>query len=167
MVETETLQRRIKLAEIVIIVVSIAIVITIGRFIYVGFNSLREYTRERRCLINQREIARVALMYLQDHNKNFPAKENFWKDINIEPEYLICPTKGTRTLNSYAFNTQLDKKPVNKIAYPSKVFITCDSDAANNLWTTPADSAKRHRGYCIYSYVDGHVRLSAADYTMK
>jgi prepilin-type processing-associated H-X9-DG protein len=66
-------------------------------------------------------------------------------------------------INYYAFNTWTEKKSIVKFPDPTAVFLTCDSDAVNNLWYSPADTANRHSGQCIYSYVDGHVSVAKDD----
>ncbi len=143
------------------LLVVIAIIAILAAILFPVFARAREKARQTTCTSNQRQIAASTQMYIQDHEESFPATASYWRAISVDPGVLICPTKGKSTTNGYAYNYLLDGVAVGTITDPTKAFMTCDSDKANNLWLDNVDSAKRHSGQCIYSYVDGHVGVTA------
>jgi prepilin-type N-terminal cleavage/methylation domain-containing protein/prepilin-type processing-associated H-X9-DG protein len=143
------------------LLVVIAIIAILAAILFPVFARAREKARQTTCSSNQRQIAASAQMYVQDHEESFPGTASFWQAIAVDPGVLVCPSKGKTTPNGYAYNYLLDALAIGTIADPTKAFITCDSDKTNNLWIDNVDSAKRHSGQCLYSYVDGHVAPTA------
>ncbi|MEI6519162.1 MAG: prepilin-type N-terminal cleavage/methylation domain-containing protein [bacterium] len=139
------------------LLVVIAIIAILAAILFPVFARAREKARQTTCSSNQRQIATSALMYCQDHDESFPATTSFWQNIAVDPGVMVCPTKGKSTPNGYAYNNLLNSKAIGTITDPTKAFISCDSDDVVNVWSVPIDSAKRHSGQCLYSFVDGHV----------
>ena len=160
-------KKKITWVEIILIIFFVVIITLI---LFPVFARAREKRPCRTCSSGQRQIAVSAMMYAQDHNEMLPAKETFWEDANLDPGVLVCPTMYDKVknhykskINCYAYNTWVANKFVGKFPDPTLVFMTCDSDSADNLWYSPADTANRHSGQCIYSYADGHVANATDD----
>ncbi|MEI6521791.1 MAG: prepilin-type N-terminal cleavage/methylation domain-containing protein, partial [bacterium] len=94
-------QRGFTLIELLVVIAIIAILAAI---LFPVFARAREKARQSTCTSNQRQIAASITMYTQDHEEILPEAATIWKDINIDANVLVCPTKGKLTTNGYGYN---------------------------------------------------------------
>lgn len=149
------------------LLVVIAIIAILAAILFPVFARAREKARQSTCVSNQRQIAATTQMYVQDHEETMPSTATVWKDLNLDPGILICPTKGKSTPNGYLYNAMMDSCSIGDILDPMNTLMTIDGvhvistaqPAANILYTTK-DIEYRHSNGVIAGYVDGHVAVS-------
>ncbi len=174
------MKRGFTLIELLVVIAIIAILAAI---LFPVFAKAREKARQTSCLNNQRQICLAATMYCQDHDEMFPTADNFWGAISLDKGVLICPTKGTKTLNGYLFNGgangfHMSGRALGEIKNPSTAMVTADG-VLNTIpagWEDPnggttlvghaiteAVDETRHGGtFCIFACLDGHVEIGTA-----
>jgi prepilin-type N-terminal cleavage/methylation domain-containing protein len=85
------------------LLVVIAIIAILAAILFPVFAKAREKARQTTCLNNQKQLATALLMYAQDHEEVLPSAETVWGDVALDKKVLICPTKGAKTANGYAY----------------------------------------------------------------
>jgi prepilin-type N-terminal cleavage/methylation domain-containing protein/prepilin-type processing-associated H-X9-DG protein len=154
---TTTQRKGFTLIELLVVIAIIAILAAI---LFPVFARAREKARQTTCTSNQRQIAASISMYVQDHEESLPLTTTIWNDIKVDPGVLICPTKGKNTTNGYVYNSRIAGVGIGTIPDPTVIMMSADgiqTSTNNNVLATQADIEKRHSGYSIISYVDGHV----------
>ncbi len=142
------------------LLVVIAIIAILAAILFPVFARAREKARQTTCTSNQRQIAASISMYVQDHEETLPLSSTVWNDIKVDPGVLICPTKGKNTTNGYVYNSRIAGTGIGSVPDPTAIMMTADgiqTSTNNNALSTQADIDKRHSGYAIVSYIDGHV----------
>ena len=76
------------------LLVVIAIIALLAAILFPVFARAREKARQSTCMSNQRQLAAGIIMYCQDHEETFPGTATIWRDINADPQILVCPTAG-------------------------------------------------------------------------
>ncbi len=150
------------------LLVVIAIIAILAAILFPVFARAREKARQSTCTSNQRQIATTITMYSQDHEEMLPAAATMWGDIKIDPNVLICPTKGKNVVNGYGYNIFAAGLSIGKIIDPGVTPLTVDStQTATGTGIYPnvaygnSDVDQRHSNEAIYSYADGHVALAS------
>lgn len=127
------------------------------------FAKAREKVRQTACLSNQRQIAMGITMEVKDSSERFPTAEEVWTITKFDPHLLQCPSNPEDMPNSYAFNGLLAGTALGSVVSPTSTIMTGDAKssakATNNVITDPIDFDKRHNGWFVASFVDGHVKL--------
>jgi prepilin-type processing-associated H-X9-DG protein len=123
----------------------------------------REKARQTTCMSSQRQIAAAIQMYAQDHKGECPSDKTVWKDLQVEPDILICPTAGRELLNAYGYNQSISNKKIISFPDPTKVIVSADCANLSNLINGPQDMDFRHSKKAIASFVDGHVNMVSQD----
>ena len=149
------------------LLVVIAIIAILAAMLFPVFGRAREKARQATCISNQRQIAAMILMYMQDNDEIFPQSTTVWTSIGLtNPGILLCPSCDTKAPNSYGYNTFLVTKALGDLNNPQQVILTADSDNASNILTdVNMDYSTRHNSSdstaaaCIVSGVDGHVEM--------
>jgi len=143
------------------LLVVIAIIAILAAILFPVFSKAREKARQTTCTSNQKQLATATMMYVQENNEIMPGTD-FWSAVDgASGKILICPTAGKKIANAYAYNANIASKGLGEIDDPTVIALTSDSEAANNIMTTPLDVTMRHTNKAIMSYVDGHVELTA------
>ncbi len=142
------------------LLVVIAIIAILAAILFPVFARAREKARQSTCISNQRQISASILMYTQDHEENLPASATIWKDLDIDPGVLVCPTKGKSYPNGYGYLASNDGISLGDISDPAATYLTADTtNTTKNLLIIDADIDKRHSGMVVCSYGDGHVSV--------
>ena len=155
------------------LLVVIAIIAILAAILFPVFARAREKARQTTCSSNQRQIAASIQMYVQDHDETFPAASTIWRDVNLDPGVLICPTLGKGTPNGYVYNNSYSGVAIGTVADPTTASLTMDGIGQNVAATgyydamyagvvyTPDQQDLRHTNKIIVSYVDGHVGVQS------
>ncbi len=147
-------QKGFTLIELLVVIAIIAILAAI---LFPVFARAREKARQTTCSSNQRQIAASAQMYCQDHEEMLPNMSTVWKDINVDPGVLNCPTKGKSMPIGYGYNSWISNKSMGELSDPTTSLLTSDCNNSSNILASSSDVDKRHSNGAIYSFVDGHV----------
>jgi prepilin-type N-terminal cleavage/methylation domain-containing protein/prepilin-type processing-associated H-X9-DG protein len=141
------------------LLVVIAIIAILAAILFPVFARAREKARQSTCTSNQRQIAATVAMYAQDHEETLPVSSTVWSDIKTDPGVLVCPTLGKSTPNGYVYSNRIAGQSLGKLDDPTLCIITGDGvkDTLNNVALKASSVDKRHSGYAICSYADGHV----------
>lgn len=123
------------------------------------FAKARQKAHIQTCVSNQRQIAAAMQMYAQDHDGMLPSDKTVWKEINVDPMILICPTADKSKPNSYGYNIGMSKANIFEISDPTNLMLTADGGNYANLLTGVGDMEFRHLKQCGVSYADGHVAM--------
>ncbi len=127
-------------------------------------HAVKESAKEdnaKTCMSNQKQLALGFLMYAQDYDEKFPPA-NRWADgttpyLKSKAVYNCPEVKEF----GYAFSTAMSRKPLSKIAEPSKERLLFDSlILKKNAYGKEKDIDKRRHaefGF-IQAFVDGHVK---------
>jgi len=137
--------------------VVIAIIAILAGIMFPVFANAKEKARQTQCASNQRQLAMAIIMYAQDRER-FPGTE-WGSDIDIPggKNLLACPDADERQQTAgYGMNAYLHGLKQDIIQRPQMVVCTCD---ATDSSTISADH-KRHKGFAIYSHVDGSVKIT-------
>jgi prepilin-type N-terminal cleavage/methylation domain-containing protein len=138
------------------LMVVIAIIGILASIMFPVFSSAREKARQTQCLNNQKQLALAIIMYAHDFER-FPGTE--WEgalDIPGVKSLLVCPNVDDRQeTTGYGMNAYLHGLKQDVVSRPQLVVATCDSLTTS---TVSADH-KRHRGFAIYSRVDGSAHI--------
>jgi len=156
------------------LLVVIAIIAILAAILFPVFAKAREKARQTSCMNNQRQITTSVMLYAQDHDEMLPDAASMWGAISIDKGVLKCQTKS-RLANAYVYNNQIAGLALGKVTSPSSAVMTGDGTNVNGA-TETADyktvypnvaykssdyDISRHSGKAIFSYVDGHVDMSA------
>ena len=141
------------------LLVVIAIIAILAAILFPVFGKAREKARQTACTNNQKQIATALLMYSQDHDEMLPALATAWGDLAMPKGALICPTKGAKTANGYAYYARVAGQALGDISVPEATGLIADGLAPNTADDT-GDLELRHGGKAIASFVDGHVVLN-------
>jgi prepilin-type N-terminal cleavage/methylation domain-containing protein/prepilin-type processing-associated H-X9-DG protein len=141
------------------LLVVIAIIAILAAILFPVFARAREKARQSTCTSNQRQIAASVAMYAQDHEETLPVSSTVWSDIKTDPGVLVCPTLGKSTPIGYVYSNRIAGQSLGKLDDPTLCIITGDGvkDTLNNVALKASSVDKRHSGYAICSYADGHV----------
>jgi prepilin-type processing-associated H-X9-DG protein len=123
----------------------------LGLILFPTFSKSREKARHSSCMNNQRQLAVDILMHAQDHEEKLPEATDIWQTLNVDPNILICPTKGKKVKNAYGYNNAVSGKEIESFADPAETMLTFDA------WEGKPDY--RHNGRLVASYVDGHIEM--------
>jgi prepilin-type processing-associated H-X9-DG protein len=134
------------------------------------------------CRSNLRQLSAGLQMYSQDYDGYYPGAGEWdtlaWPYVKNEIAYRCREDvrahrrawEGTpRAKNSYAFNPNLDQRPVKSVPRPESTVALFESDlhvaGANGLSGAVA-SPPRHKGVNYFGFVDGHVKwqVTTADF---
>ncbi len=148
------------------LLVVIAIIAILAAILFPVFARAQEKARQTTCMNHQRQIALSILMYAQDHDETLPTKETVWLNLNLDSGALVCPSARKTLRNGYVFVAALGGMALGDITAPTETYIIGDGDtqttnALPNTIQTPKDWDWRHDGKLIYTFVDGHVALTA------
>jgi prepilin-type N-terminal cleavage/methylation domain-containing protein/prepilin-type processing-associated H-X9-DG protein len=152
------------------LLVVIAIIAILAAILFPVFARAREKARQTTCTSNQRQIAASIAMYVQDHEEALPLTASVWNDIKVDAGVLICPSKGKNTTNGYVYNGRIAGAGIGTVPDPTAIMLTADgiqTSTNNNVLVAQSDIEKRHSGYSIVSYVDGHVTPTNAVVMLK
>ena len=142
------------------LLVVIAIIAILAAILFPVFSKAREKARQTTCTSNQKQLATATMMYVQENEETMP-ETDFWSTVDgASGKILICPTAGKKIANAYAYNANIAGLGLGELDDPTEVALTADSEAANNLMSSPSDVTFRHVDKAIISYVDGHVTLT-------
>ncbi|MEI6521796.1 MAG: prepilin-type N-terminal cleavage/methylation domain-containing protein [bacterium] len=148
------------------LLVVIAIIAILAAILFPVFARAREKARQTTCTSNQRQIAASVQMYAQDHEETLPSSSTIWRDLNIDPNILICPTAGKTLTNGYDFNGNQAGQSLGAIPDHAATFLTADgtslSASAPNVFVNETQFDPRHSGKMIASFVDGHVGMATS-----
>jgi prepilin-type N-terminal cleavage/methylation domain-containing protein len=144
------------------LLVVIAIIAILAAILFPVFARAREKARQMTCTSNQRQITASIMMYCQDYGETLPVSTTVWKDIEVDPGVLICPTAGKTQNIGYGYNSYLSNGAIGDIIDPTKAVVTMDCSAAAGstggaLVDFNTDVNARHSGGVVYSCIDGHV----------
>jgi len=151
-----TSQKGFTLIELLVVIAIIAILAAI---LFPVFARAREKARQTTCTSNQRQIAASVQMYAQDHEESMPNMGTVWKDINVDPGVLNCPTKGKSMPIGYGYNSWISNKSMGDLPDPTTSLLTADCNNSSNILATASDIDKRHSNGAVYGFVDGHVEF--------
>ncbi len=165
------------------LLVVIAIIAILAAILFPVFAKAREKARQTACLNNQKQIITATMIYVQDHDEQFPSAANFWGALSLDKGVLICPTKGTKTANAYFFNGGDDNngfhiasKSLGDIKNPEQTMLVADGNQ-NYIPTgwasaipntsmlggghavTDCVDTTRHGNSLIIGYIDGHAAM--------
>jgi len=158
--------RRYQGFTLIELLVVIAIIAILAAILFPVFAKAREKARQTQCLNNQRQIVLAVTMYAQDHDELLPTADTIWGSINLDRGVLKCPTAGTKIPNAYAYSKYIAGLALGEIANPATAECTGDGVGGTagtlaNIAATLNDFDARHNSNYIFSYLDGHVALSA------
>jgi len=143
------------------LLVVIAIIAILAAILFPVFARAREKARQTTCTSNQRQIAAVIQMYVQDHEETYPNTTDVWSKISVDPGVLICPTSGKKYLNGYGYSSVLANSAIGDFTDPTSTFVTVDTnpDTATyaNIISSKRNVTYPHSGKPIASFADGHV----------
>lgn len=176
------------------LLVVIAIIAILAAILFPVFSKAREKAMQSSCISNQKNLALAFMVWSQDHDEKLPAKENWQAALDVPSKIFNCPTNShVGTTNDpdyfYVAGSFLDGIAIAEIEDQAAAPLTADwkyvgqwqtgayitndpKDPVTNLGIHDAAAAvdnvdaKRHNGYAIMSFLDGHVeRLEAAAIT--
>jgi prepilin-type N-terminal cleavage/methylation domain-containing protein len=144
------------------LLVVIAIIAILAAILFPVFARAREKARQMTCTSNQRQITASIMMYCQDYGETMPVSTTVWKDIEVDPGVLICPTAGKTQNIGYGYNSYLSNGAIGDVVDPTKAVVTMDCSATAGstggaLVDFNTDVNARHSGGVVYSCIDGHV----------
>jgi prepilin-type N-terminal cleavage/methylation domain-containing protein len=149
------------------LLVVIAIIAILAAILFPVFARAREKARQTTCTSNQRQLTASIQMYVQDHDEEFPGSTSIWKDVNVDPGALVCPTAGKSMTIGYGYNNYIAGRAMGMVNDPSRALMIsdCSSSAAtkNILTDFDVDPDPRHSNSIVIGCVDGHVD----SYTIK
>jgi len=149
------------------LLVTMSIIAALASIIFPTFSTAREKARQVSCINNQRQLALALLMYVQDHDEQFPPEATVWRDINIDARMLICPTAKKGTPNGYVYSHYLSTTSLGQIDKPTSFLLIADGAhqptnfVANSPPAVPSLIATYANIY--YSYYDLAFRHGASD----
>jgi len=144
------------------------------------FSQARTAARAASCLSNEKQMGLAALMYAQDYDEVLPPSAE-WITM-LQPyvnsssntrtrsrDYVFhCPEVSHRNpdIFGYAYNSDMNRKPLEKIAIPRSTLLIYDSATLSSSATdaiTSLPSPGRHRRHNQAVFADGHAaRLAGA-----
>jgi prepilin-type N-terminal cleavage/methylation domain-containing protein len=149
------------------LLVVIAIIAILAAILFPVFAKAREKARQTACLNNQKQIVTAVLLYAQDHDELFPTSDSVWGAIGLDKGALVCPSKGKKQANGYAYSNALSGAALGDIADPTNEVVTADGKAVTsgvqaNVAYLVSDFDPRHANKTISSFSDGHVAIGGA-----
>jgi|GEM_PF-2118344 len=144
------MKRGFTLIELLVVIAIIAILAAI---LFPVFSKAREKARQTTCLSNQKQIALLVIMAVQEHNDRFPNES--WAEENINVGKLRCPNADSEGV-TYGMNAFLYNISMGRIKNPSGVILTTDADKVSVI----SSDFYRHDGGAIVSRVDGSAEFS-------
>ena len=146
------------------LLVVIAIIAILAAILFPVFAKAQEKAHQTNCMNNQRQIATAILIYVQDHDEEFPNLGDVWSQINFPPKSLNCKSAKKNLRISYAYNGMLADanglgKALGEIGNEQEIFMVADGNASNNIAYFLEDLDERHTGKLIAAFADGHVQL--------
>lgn len=180
--------RRTRGFTLIELVVVLAIIIMLVSLMLPMIERTREKARQTVCLNNQRNIALSITMFTQDNEDTMPDAKTVWSDVQVHPEYLLCPTvpvlKKQKKYdvdprsamvagrqNDYFYSSFVAGRALTDIKLPHLEPLTVDGafnvnppDGTTNGWAShvfyvPSHFDPRHNGNYANSYCDGHVEM--------
>ena len=162
------------------LLVTISIIAALASIMFPAFASAREKAHQVSCINNQRQLSLAIVMYAQDHDELFPDESTVWRDVNVDPRLLSCPTAKKGTPNCYVYSHYLSNNTMGQINNPTTFMMTGDgahtptSYMANTPPSVPSLIATYSNTYYSYydllfrhgqndsvleSFIDGHVEM--------
>jgi len=140
-------------------IVTLACIILLVAFIFPIIAKAREKNGHSNCANNQRQIAVGLQIYAQDNNGQLPL--DWAPAIKLAPMTFICPTTRRRfhPLGGFGYNGFLAGKYLEDIDDPTTQLLTMDAKLMTSVIHSPEDISRRHDGFFIASYLDGHTGL--------
>ncbi len=158
--------------EIVLILISSAILYFILNPILHKESSEKISKRRQTCINNQQQISTAILMMAQDNNGKLPSTSMVWEGYQYSNTNMLTCPDAKELKNGYLYNNNFSNVKISKIFYPGKRIMTVDGKTNieinrihPNTYYTPADVQYRHyereqnKYWAIASYLDGHVKM--------
>lgn len=123
------------------------------------------------CMVNQRQLAQVILMYRMEHEDRFPGDlQSVTRSLSHNS--LICPDNNPSfpwspraEQHGYGYNARLAGLKYDTITNQQTCLLLADSVTPNSMMTGPRDLAtRRHNGDYVVTFCDGHCEVKPVAY---
>lgn len=159
------LRKGYSLAELIIIFIIIAILMTI---LLPVFYRARVKNQQNTCLDNQRRITMSMLYQAQERGGIMPLSQQVWQRVALPSETLQCPEVKDTVKNAYVYNNLVSGLPLADVSDASATPIIADGQHLSktngeytNIAYSDSDLVARHDKATIVGYLDGHAALEA------
>lgn len=156
------MKRAFTLVELVVV---IAILGIIAAILFPIFAQPRERSKQASCLSNAKQLGLGLMMYAQDYDGQLPPAEKWMTETQLYTKnrsIYVCPIVKKETpkaASSYAMNTRLSGKSLNKLKDPIKHALAYDSTRTDWDATDPGQTfAPRHSDRGNVTFADGHAK---------
>jgi prepilin-type N-terminal cleavage/methylation domain-containing protein len=152
------------------LLVVIAIISILAALLFPIITKVRERAYQTACFNNQRQIAQLLHLYVQDHDELFMGNpgEGSWPNelvVTADAGLYDCPKgdgKASSSNPDYGFNAVLFGKALGDIQSPATVVMTADRTSYSRSPTYAFtdfehEITPRHAGGSVLACVDGHV----------
>lgn len=120
----------------------------------------REKAQQEACLSNLKQLGLAAMMYVQDHEEQFPAADDWSAALRpyiLNEQLLRCPgDEGAPGGLSYFFNSQLSKLRFDQVQHPADIILMAEGQGGSG---GPERLTGRHFGKVNCVFADGHAKL--------
>ncbi len=158
------MKRTFTLIELVVVIVILGIIAAI---LFPIFAQPRERASQPSCLSNAKQLGTALIMYAHDYDRQLPPAEKWMTVTQTYTKYLsiyICPLvkkESPKTASSYAMDTRLSGRSLNKLKEPANRALAYDStrtdwDAADPGQTFAARHNEGKQGSLVFA--DGHAK---------
>ncbi len=120
------------------LLVVITVITILAAILFPVYSKAREKARQTSCMNNLRQITVGMQLFAQENEETLPATANWSRQYTADAKILRCPS-NTSVNNSYAYNANLSKKGMGRIANPTSTMMVIDGKHNVNVdpnWAT-------------------------------
>ncbi|WP_309709084.1 prepilin-type N-terminal cleavage/methylation domain-containing protein [Armatimonas sp.] len=156
------MKRTFTLIELVVVIVILGIIAAI---LFPIFAQSHEHSKRPQCLSNAKQLGLGLMMYAADYDQHLPPAGKWMTETQLYTKnkaIYVCPvvkTENPKVQASYAMDTRLSGKSLNKLHEPSNRAVIYDSTRPDWDATDPGQTfAPRHNEKGNVAFADGHAK---------